>query len=223
MKFTTHFSVHSLGTGLWACIPYTGDCTWQTGRSLALVTFSKEFASSPTLVLHHMITSQGSKAWISMLSLSHFIRQGNLLQFLFPPLTKMPKFSRFSGLTSCLRIRKHTGAAWSHVTSLLKKMFNFAHVQHHQDTCVNATNATLKHENTKNVTPEWRTPQKNKRHWSKHAFRNSPKEEYAFNFLLVHWIPKFTVLITLRCTHHRCSSRDIHWKFLKAINENGTY
>ena len=28
-------------------------------------------------------------------------------------------------------------------------MFNVAHVQHHQDTCVNATNATLKHENKK--------------------------------------------------------------------------
>ena len=68
----------------------------------------------------------------------------------FPPLTFMHKISRFSGLTSCLRIKKiHTGAAWSHATSLLKKMFNVAHVQHHQDTCVNATNATLNHENTK--------------------------------------------------------------------------
>ena len=37
----------------------------------------------------------------------------------------------------------------SHVTSLLKKMFNVAQVQHHQDTRVNATNATLKHESTK--------------------------------------------------------------------------
>ena len=34
--------------------------------------------------------------------------QRNLLQFLFPPLTYMPKFSRFSGLTSCLRIHKYT-------------------------------------------------------------------------------------------------------------------
>ena len=161
MKFTTHFALHSLGTGLWACIPYARDCRWQTGRSLALLTFSKEFASEPTLVLHHMITSQGSKATISMLSLSHFIRQGNLLQFLFPPLIYMTKFSRFSGLTSCLRIgKKHTGAAWSHVTSLLKKMFNVAHVQHHQRhmcQCNECYIETWKHEN---VTPEWHTPQK---------------------------------------------------------------
>ncbi len=92
-------------------------------------------------------------------------------------------------------------------------MFNVAHVQHHQDTCVNATNATLKHENTKTWHLRDTPRRKNKRHWSKHTFRNNPKEQYAFNFLLVHWILQFTMLITLRCTLHRCSSRDIHhWK-----------
>ena len=138
----------------------------------------------------------------------------------FPPLTYMLKFSRFSGLTSCLRVKKkHTGAAWSHVTSLLKKMFNVAHVQHHQDTCVNATNAALKHENTKTWHLSDTPRRKNKRHWSKHAFRNNPKEQYAFNFLLVHWILQFTMLITLRCTLHRCSSRDIHhWKLCCSYN-----
>ncbi len=94
-----------------------------------------------------------------------------------------------------------------------------AHVQHHQDTCVNATNAALKHENTKTWHLSDTPRRKNKRHWSKHAFRNNPKEQYAFNFLLVHWILQFTMLITLRCTLHRCSSRDIHhWKFCCSYN-----
>ena len=75
---------------------------------------------------------------------------------------------------------------------------------------------TRKHEN---VTPEWHAPQKNKRHWSKHAFKNTPKEQHAFNFLLVHWILQFTMLITLRCTLHRCSSRDTHhWKWCCLYN-----
>ena len=51
------------------------------------------------------------------------------------------------------------------------------------------------------------------RHWSRHAFRNNPKAQYTFKSLLVHGILQFTMLITLRCALHRCSSRDIRrWK-----------
>ncbi len=57
-----------------------------TDRTLtSLVTFSKGFAFAPALALHHVITGQGWKAWISMLSLSQFIRHywGNTILFLF--------------------------------------------------------------------------------------------------------------------------------------------
>ena len=98
-------------------------------------------------------------------------------------------------------------------------MFNVAHVQHHQDICFNATNAALKHENTKTWHLSDTPRRKNKRHWSKHAFRNNPKEQYALNFLLGHWILQFTMLITFRCTLDRCSSRDIHhWKLCCSYN-----
>ena len=51
------------------------------------------------------------------------------------------------------------------------------------------------------------------RHWSRHAFRDIPKAQYTFKSLLVHGILQFTMLITLRCALHRCSSRDIRrWK-----------
>ena len=51
------------------------------------------------------------------------------------------------------------------------------------------------------------------RHWRRHAFRNNPKAQYTFKSLLVHGILQFTMLITLRCALHRCSSRDIRrWK-----------
>ena len=51
------------------------------------------------------------------------------------------------------------------------------------------------------------------RHWSRHAFRDVPKAQYTFKSLLVHGILQFTMLITLRCALHRCSSRDIRrWK-----------
>ena len=50
-------------------------------------------------------------------------------------------------------------------------------------------------------------------HWSRHAFRDIPKAQYTFKSLLVHGILQFTMLITLRCALHRCSSRDIRrWK-----------
>ena len=80
----------------------------------------------------------------------------------------------------------------------------------HMCQCNDSYIETWKHENVK---LERHAPQRNKRHWSKHAFRNNPKEQHAFNFLLVYWILQFTMLITLRCTLHRCSRRDIHhWK-----------
>ena len=51
------------------------------------------------------------------------------------------------------------------------------------------------------------------RHWSRHAFRHIPKAQYTFKSLLIHGILQFTMLITLRCALHRCSSRDIRrWK-----------
>ena len=51
------------------------------------------------------------------------------------------------------------------------------------------------------------------RHWSRRAFRDIPKAQYTFKSLLVHGILQFTMLITLRCALHRCSSRDIRrWK-----------
>ena len=54
------------------------------------------------------------------------------------------------------------------------------------------------------------------RHWSRHAFRDVPKAQYTFKSLLVHGILQFTMLITLRCALHRCSSRDIRrWKLCK--------
>ena len=146
----------------------------------------------------------------------------------FPPLTYMLKFSRFPGLTSCLRVKKiHTRAAWSRVTPLLKKMFNVAHVQHHQDTCVNGTNAALKTWKHENVTPEWHAPKKNKRHWSKHASKNNPKEQCAFNFLLDHRILQFTMLnqpftvvraetsITGSCVVHTTASHQRKWQILR--------
>ena len=71
----------------------------------------------------------------------------------------MLKFSRFSGLTSCLWIQTHkTSAACSHVAPLPKKMFNAAHVQPHQDTCINATDATLKHENAETSNRSYTRP-----------------------------------------------------------------
>ena len=54
------------------------------------------------------------------------------------------------------------------------------------------------------------------RHWSRHAFRNIPKAQYTFKSLLIHGILQFTMLITLRCALHRCSSRDIRrWKLYR--------
>jgi hypothetical protein len=132
----------------------------------------------------------------------------------FPPLTYMLKFSRFSGLTSCLRIKNktHWGGLITRNTTPEEDVQRCAcpAPPRHMCQCSECYIETWKHENVK---PEWHAPQRNKRHWSKHAFRNNPKEQYAFNFLLVHWILQFTMLITLRCTLHRCSSRDIHhWK-----------
>ena len=55
------------------------------------------------------------------------------------------------------------------------------------------------------------------RHWSRHAFRDIPKAQYAFKSLSVHGILQFTMLIALRCALHRCSNRDIHrWKLWAA-------
>ena len=51
------------------------------------------------------------------------------------------------------------------------------------------------------------------RHWRRHAIRSNPIAQYTFKSLLVHGILQFTMLITLRCALHRCSSRDIRrWK-----------
>ena len=61
------------------------------------------------------------------------------------------------------------------------------------------------------------------RHWSRHAFRDIPKAQYTFKSLLVHGILQFTMLITLRCALHRCSSRDIRcWKFCTTCNVSKT-
>ena len=138
----------------------------------------------------------------------------------FPALAYMHKFTRFSGLTSRLRIFNiHSGAAWSHVTSLLKKMFNVARVQHYQDTRVNATNAALKHENTKTWHLSDILRRKTKDTEANMLSSKNPKEQYAFNFLLFHRILQFTMLITLRCTLHRCSSPNIHhWKLCCVFN-----
>ena len=61
----------------------------------------------------------------------------------FHPLAYMLKFSRFSGLTSCLRLKKKH---WSGL--ITRNITPEEDVQHHQDTCINATKATLKRENS---------------------------------------------------------------------------
>ena len=132
----------------------------------------------------------------------------------FPPLTYMLKFSRFSGLTSCLWIKRH-----SHSGGLVTRNISS---EEDAQRCACQARPTHMHQCNQCYIEAWKhrseqpkrhAPQIIKRHWSKHAFRNNPKEQYAFNLLLVHWILQFTMLITLRCTLHRCSSRDIHhWK-----------
>ena len=37
----------------------------------------------------------------------------------------------------------------------------------------------------------------------KQDFKNNPKEQYGFKFLVVHWIMQLTMLVTLRCCLHR--------------------
>ena len=52
----------------------------------------------------------------------------------------------------------------------------------------------------------------------KHDFKNNPKEQYAFNFQMVHPIMQLTMLVILHCHLHRCLSQDdIH---VKTNNKN---
>ena len=139
----------------------------------------------------------------------------------FPPHTYMLKLSRFPSLTSCMPqdLQIRSGAHWSHVSPLLKQMLNVAHVQHHQDTCVNATQATLKHENTKtwHLSDTRRTETKDTE--ANMLSGITRKSNLRSTFLLVHWLLQFTMLITLRCTLHGCSSRGIHhWKLCWLYN-----
>ena len=47
------------------------------------------------------------------------------------------------------------------------------------------------------------------KHWNRQAFRNTPKAQCAFKFLLIHESLLFSMLITLCCTLHHHPSQDI--------------
>ena len=51
------------------------------------------------------------------------------------------------------------------------------------------------------------------RRWSRQAFRNTPKAQCTFKFLMIHEILLFSMLITFCCTLHHHPSQDIQcWK-----------
>ena len=73
---------------------------------------------------------------------------------------------------------------------------------------------TQRHTETLEAEPPSVTGNRRRRLWSRQALRNVPKAQNTFKILLIHGILQFTMLITLRCALHRCSSQDIHrWKF----------
>ena len=95
MKFTTHFAA-PLPRNVTLRVNTVRAGLQMTDRTLTWrrVTFSKELASAPTLVLHHVITCQGWKAWISHAEPypnSFAIAKGILFSFFFTPLTYMLK------------------------------------------------------------------------------------------------------------------------------------
>ena len=57
---------------------------------------------------------------------------------------------------------------------------------------------------------------KHKQRWSKQAFRNFLKAQYAFKTQYARGILQFKMLITFRCALHHSLSQDIHcWKLKK--------
>ena len=133
----------------------------------------------------------------------------------------MLKFSGFANLTSCHEWdqtvlncgRQATNNRATHDTEVLFKLLV------DDSTCalnVSRTESALTHKyahKQNQIALEIACGMNINRHWRRHAFRDIPKAQYTFKTLLVHGILQFTMLITLRCALHRCSSRDIRrWK-----------
>ena len=133
----------------------------------------------------------------------------------------MLKFSGFANLTSCHEWdqtvlncgRQATNNRATHDTEVLFKLLV------DDSTCalnVSRTESALTHKyahKQNQIALEIACGMNINRHWRRHAFRDIPKAQYTFKSLLVHGILQFTMLITLRCALHRCSSRDIRrWK-----------
>ena len=132
-----------------------------------------------------------------------------------PPLTYMLKFSGFADLTSCL-LESSSVESFRNLFTVNKT----CGIHGTQTVCWGWNQAPFnthvsgsKHTDTQQHSSTQGAGIDQYRHWSRHAFRDIPKAQYTFKSLLVHGILQFTMLITLRCALHRCSSRDIRrWK-----------
>ena len=183
----------------------------------------QRLTSRPQLGNPHQTTIQGPKGPNFQTELipvhSPLLRESYLVSY--PPLTYMLKFSGFAYLTSCLEWDlNHEICSRCTIISKSNKWHKvlFKLLVDNSTCTLNASKArsalTHKHAHTKYPNDLDDIGGMNiNRHWSRHAFRDIPKAQYTFKSLLVHGILQFTMLITLRCALHRCSSRDIRrWK-----------